>query len=221
MQSVQRDMTHSNQSREKIREILYIKYLSFRSKSAGRIRAHHNCACEARCVIPGARARLAGERAGGRWFERSPHISTKIRTNARAARARGQGSNARRRDVTATTTTVATGRPWLPLFLIKVKSQQSKVTPKLLKMRNMIGMNTSTCGNVNDIAGGRKTGESIEAHGGTEGAVLVNVGRDDAVVFSDEVESVPSLNSESDDEESEEESEEEWESDEEEEDEGE
>eukprot|EP00581_Thalassiosira_minuscula_P031171 CAMPEP_0183784854 /NCGR_PEP_ID=MMETSP0739-20130205/66203_1 /TAXON_ID=385413 /ORGANISM="Thalassiosira miniscula, Strain CCMP1093" /LENGTH=540 /DNA_ID=CAMNT_0026028843 /DNA_START=35 /DNA_END=1658 /DNA_ORIENTATION=- len=84
-------------------------------------------------------------------------------------------------------------------------------------MRNMIGTNASTCGNVNDVIGGRKTVESIAASEGTdEGAVLVNLGSDDAVVFSDDadVESVPSLDSEeSDDEESEEE--EDWESEEE------
>lgn len=71
------------------------------------------------------------------------------------------------------------------------------------------------------VAGGRKTYNPIVETAGAIGdeAVLVSylhVGRDDAVVFSDdieEVESVPSLDTESDDEE-----EEEWESDEEEED---
>ncbi|KAL7531606.1 hypothetical protein ACHAXR_005266 [Thalassiosira sp. AJA248-18] len=80
---------------------------------------------------------------------------------------------------------------------------------------NMFGSVTSTCGNVNDIAGGRKTIESIVACEGSEGtgdAVLVSMGHDDAVVFADELESVPSLESEDDDEE---ESEEEWDSDEE------
>ena len=69
------------------------------------------------------------------------------------------------------------------------------------------------------VAGGRKTFNPIvETAGAGDEAVLVSylhVGRDDAVVFSDdieEVESVPSLDTESDDEE-----EEEWESDEEEE----
>eukprot|EP00584_Thalassiosira_punctigera_P004318 CAMPEP_0172534832 /NCGR_PEP_ID=MMETSP1067-20121228/7057_1 /TAXON_ID=265564 ORGANISM="Thalassiosira punctigera, Strain Tpunct2005C2" /NCGR_SAMPLE_ID=MMETSP1067 /ASSEMBLY_ACC=CAM_ASM_000444 /LENGTH=970 /DNA_ID=CAMNT_0013319677 /DNA_START=43 /DNA_END=2955 /DNA_ORIENTATION=- len=88
-------------------------------------------------------------------------------------------------------------------------------------MRNMIGTNTSACGNVNDVAGGRKTTEPIAGTEGAEqGAVFVNLDSDDAVVFSDdvEVESVPSLDSESDDEEEEEEEEEEeWDSDEEEE----
>mmetsp|Transcript_40318 Transcript_40318/g.87035 ORF Transcript_40318/g.87035 Transcript_40318/m.87035 type:complete len:82 (-) Transcript_40318:894-1139(-) len=74
-------------------------------------------------------------------------------------------------------------------------------------MMNMNGTKTSACGNVNDIAGGRKTVESIVACEGTEGAVLVNMGHDDAVVFTDEVESVPSLDSESDDDEEEEEEE--------------
>ena len=79
---------------------------------------------------------------------------------------------------------------------------------------NMFGSKASTCGNVNDIAGGRKTINTIVEYGGTE-AVLVSVDRDDAVIFSDdvEVESVPSLDdSEYDDEEEEEED---WESDEE------
>mmetsp|Transcript_17465 Transcript_17465/g.31605 ORF Transcript_17465/g.31605 Transcript_17465/m.31605 type:complete len:319 (+) Transcript_17465:86-1042(+) len=82
-------------------------------------------------------------------------------------------------------------------------------------MRNNNGTPSSTC-NVHDVVGGRKTVEfnltveSIVACEGTEGAVLVSMGHDDAVVFSDEVESVPSLDSESDDED-----EEEWDSDEE------
>ena len=83
-------------------------------------------------------------------------------------------------------------------------------------MNTINGSSSSACGNVNDVVGGRKTIESIGTNRGD--AVLVSV-NDDAVVFSDEVESVPSL--ESDDEvfssEEEEESEEEWESDEEEE----
>ena len=86
----------------------------------------------------------------------------------------------------------------------------------------------STCDNVYDIAGGRKTTdneatiENIVARkigndggeGEEEVAVLVSVGQDDVVAFSYEVESVPSLESESDDDEEEEE-EENWESDEE------
>jgi hypothetical protein len=64
--------------------------------------------------------------------------------------------------------------------------------------------------NVNDVIGGRKTqpiaiaaGVSLESR--TEGAVLVSVKSDDAIVFSDEAESVPSLELESDDEETEDE----------------
>lgn len=80
---------------------------------------------------------------------------------------------------------------------------------------------TSTCDNVYDVAGGRKTTtdtEAILAGGedvmkGSEVAVLVSVGKDDAVDFTYEVESVPSLESEDDDDDDEE-----WESDEEEED---
>jgi len=81
-----------------------------------------------------------------------------------------------------------------------------------------VGTLTSTCANVKDVVGGRKTLYSVvtgEEIGGKEGAVLVNVGHDDAVVFSDEVESVPSLESEETDDEEEEE--EDWESEEEEE----
>jgi hypothetical protein len=87
---------------------------------------------------------------------------------------------------------------------------------------------TSTCDNVYDVAGGRKTNDTdaieILAGGGSEGgdvdevAVLVSVGEDDVVAFSYEVESVPSLEPEDDDDDDEEE---EWESDEEEDDEGE
>eukprot|EP01083_Nonionella_stella_P065078 170233_1 len=86
---------------------------------------------------------------------------------------------------------------------------------------NMFGSKASTCGNVNDVVGGRKTIQSIVETGGkeaSEGAVLVSVGHDDAVVFSDDVEneSVPSLDeSEIDDDEGEEEEEGDWESDEE------
>mmetsp|Transcript_19044 Transcript_19044/g.38756 ORF Transcript_19044/g.38756 Transcript_19044/m.38756 type:complete len:436 (+) Transcript_19044:94-1401(+) len=77
-------------------------------------------------------------------------------------------------------------------------------------MRN-IGTDSSTCANVNkNVASGRKTNDvdAITATnvdvsagtGGEESAVLVNVGgRGDAIVFSDEVESVPSLDEESDD----------------------
>jgi hypothetical protein len=82
------------------------------------------------------------------------------------------------------------------------------------------GTSTSACNNVNDVAGGRKTLNSIvvETGGGgvEEGAVLVSFGIDDAVVFAyeEEVESVPSLETEEDDtEEEEEEEEEDWESD--------
>ena len=82
-----------------------------------------------------------------------------------------------------------------------------------------IGTSTSACGNVNDVAGGRKTLNSVVVEGGTGGpdVVLVSLGSDDAVVvFADEVESVPSLESEEDydEEEEEEEEEEDWESDE-------
>jgi hypothetical protein len=90
-------------------------------------------------------------------------------------------------------------------------------------MRNNNGTLSSTCGNDNDVTGGRKTVESrytlVEAvmarEGTEEGAVLIDMGQDDAVRFSDrvEVESVPSLETESDG--GEEEEEEEWESDEE------
>ena len=77
------------------------------------------------------------------------------------------------------------------------------------------GTPTSACNNVNDVAGGRKAQNSIVVEtggGGEEGAVLVSFGIDDAVVFAyEEVESVPSLETEDDDEEEEEE-EEDWES---------
>ncbi len=77
-------------------------------------------------------------------------------------------------------------------------------------MRN-IGTDSSTCANVNkNVASGRKTNDvdaiaatNVDVSAGTAGeetAVLVNVGgRGDAIVFSDEVESVPSLDEESDD----------------------
>ncbi len=73
------------------------------------------------------------------------------------------------------------------------------------------GTSTSACGNVNDVAGGRKTLNSVVVEEGTGGTdiVLVSLGSDDAVVFADEVESVPSLESEEDCEEEEEEEEEE------------
>ena len=59
-----------------------------------------------------------------------------------------------------------------------------------------IGTKTSTCNNVNDdVAGGRKTLETATA-GTTEGGVLVSVVSGDAIVFSDEMGSVPSLESE-------------------------
>jgi hypothetical protein len=62
---------------------------------------------------------------------------------------------------------------------------------------------SSTCAPVDDVAGGRKTIiESIIDS--ADAPVIVNVSDDDAIVFSDEFESVPSLDSESDDEESEE-----------------
>ena len=75
---------------------------------------------------------------------------------------------------------------------------------------------SSTCGNVNDVVGGRKTLESIVSNETSSGAVLVNIDTDDAVTFDDE--SLPFESSEeSDDETEEEESEEEdWSSDEEE-----
>eukprot|EP00577_Skeletonema_sp_RCC1716_P026259 CAMPEP_0113390768 /NCGR_PEP_ID=MMETSP0013_2-20120614/10346_1 /TAXON_ID=2843 ORGANISM="Skeletonema costatum, Strain 1716" /NCGR_SAMPLE_ID=MMETSP0013_2 /ASSEMBLY_ACC=CAM_ASM_000158 /LENGTH=171 /DNA_ID=CAMNT_0000273953 /DNA_START=54 /DNA_END=565 /DNA_ORIENTATION=- /assembly_acc=CAM_ASM_000158 len=60
-----------------------------------------------------------------------------------------------------------------------------------------IGTVPSTCNSVNDdIAGGRKTLETATA-GTTEGGVLVNVNASgDAIVFADEMGSVPSLESE-------------------------
>lgn len=66
----------------------------------------------------------------------------------------------------------------------------------------------SACANAESVAGGRKTTEPVVSD---QSPVLVSVGRDDAIVFSDEVEaeSVPSLESEGDDEEEEEWSEEE------------
>ena len=100
----------------------------------------------------------------------------------------------------------------------KSKVIQSIVTPKQYqpKMKKN-GTSTSACNNVNDVAGGRKTLNSIvvETGGGEEGAVLVSFGIDDAVVFAyEEVESVPSLETDEDDdtEEEEEEEEEDWES---------
>ncbi len=80
-----------------------------------------------------------------------------------------------------------------------IKSQKSKVIQMLKqiiqKMRT-IGTKTSTRNNVNeDVAGGRKTLETATA-GTTEGEVLVNVTGGDAIVFSDEMGSIPSLESE-------------------------
>jgi len=68
---------------------------------------------------------------------------------------------------------------------------------QLIKKMRTIGTVPSTCNNVNDdIAGGRKTLESATA-GTTEGGVLVNVDASgDAIVFADEMGSVPSLESE-------------------------
>jgi len=77
----------------------------------------------------------------------------------------------------------------------------------------------STCDNVYDIAGGRKTtttADIMEAGGGggkDEMAVLVSVGQDDVVAFAYENESVPSLESEDDEDDDEEEEDEDWESD--------
>ena len=76
---------------------------------------------------------------------------------------------------------------------------------------------SSTCGNVNDVVGGRKTLESIVSNETSSGtAVLVNIDTDDAVTFDDE--SLPFESSEESDDETEEEEseEEEWSSDEEE-----
>ena len=76
---------------------------------------------------------------------------------------------------------------------------------------------SSTCGNVNDVVGGRKTLESIVSNETSSGtAVLVNIDTDDAVTFDDE--SLPVESSEESDDETEEEEseEEEWSSDEEE-----
>ncbi|KAL3775538.1 LOW QUALITY PROTEIN: hypothetical protein ACHAW5_001557 [Stephanodiscus triporus] len=75
------------------------------------------------------------------------------------------------------------------------------------------GTSTSACGNVNDVAGGRKTMNPVAVAGGEagtdSGAILVSFGHDDAVVFADEFESVPSLESEDDDDDDVEEEEEE------------
>src|SRR6056300_2031518 len=97
-----------------------------------------------------------------------------------------------------------------------IKSQKSKVIlmlKQIIKKMRTIGTKTSACDNVNntDVASGRKTLETAIA-GTTEESVLVNVANDDAIVFSDEMESVPSLDSEDSEDsdyESEEESEEE------------
>ena len=79
-------------------------------------------------------------------------------------------------------------------------------------MRNQIGTATSACNSVShDVAGGRKTLETAIA-GTTEDGILVSVASGDAIVFSDEMGSVPSLvneDSEDSDYESEEESDEE------------
>ena len=68
---------------------------------------------------------------------------------------------------------------------------------QIIKKMRTIGTKTSTCNNVNeDVAGGRKTLETATA-GTTEEGVLVNVvASGDAIVFSDEIGSVPSLESE-------------------------
>jgi hypothetical protein len=67
---------------------------------------------------------------------------------------------------------------------------------QLIKKMRTIGTKTSTSDNVNtDVGSGRKTLETAIA-GTTEESVLVNVANDDAIVFSDEMESVPSLDSE-------------------------
>ena len=74
---------------------------------------------------------------------------------------------------------------------------------------------SSTYANVKDVVGGRKTKSIVGGNETGAEAVLVIVGHDDAVMFSDDVESVPSLEREDDDmeeEEEEEESEEEWDS---------
>jgi hypothetical protein len=65
-------------------------------------------------------------------------------------------------------------------------------------MRNSQEVQPSTCAPVDhhDVAGGRKTIESIIE----DAPVLVTVSDDDAIVFSDEVGSMPSLDSDSDDE---------------------
>jgi hypothetical protein len=80
-----------------------------------------------------------------------------------------------------------------------IKSQKSKVIlmlKQLIKKMRTIGTKTSTCNNVNeDVAGGRKTLETAIA-GTNEDGVLVNVASGDAIVFSDEIGSVPSLESE-------------------------
>ena len=70
---------------------------------------------------------------------------------------------------------------------------------QFIKKMRTIGTKTSTCNNVNeDVAGGRKTLETATAGTTTEeGGVLVNVvDSSDAIVFSDEIGSVPSLESE-------------------------
>merc|ERR1740130_1968322 len=92
-------------------------------------------------------------------------------------------------------------------------------------MRNNNGTLSSTCGIGNDVIGGRKTVETrfvlveaVAADEGAGGAVLVDLGRQNTVRFSDrlEVATAPSLVTETETEtESDEEEEEEWESDEE------
>ena len=88
-------------------------------------------------------------------------------------------------------------------------------------MNAKIGTSASACANADGVAGGRKTHPTVaETIGGKDAFVLATLGRDDAVVFSDEVESVPALDTESDEEEESEEEEEEEEESEEEYDEG-
>ena len=76
-------------------------------------------------------------------------------------------------------------------------------------MNAKIGTSASACASADGVAGGRKTHPTVAETIGGETFVLATLGRDDAVVFSDEVESVPALDTESDEEEESEEEEEE------------
>jgi hypothetical protein len=106
----------------------------------------------------------------------------------------------------------------IPSKQIKHSNTNAKEIPPIEKMKTDDTL-ASTCDNVYDIAGGRKTtttADIMEAGGGggkDEMAVLVSVGQDDVVAFAYENESVPSLESEDDEDDDEEEEDEDWESD--------